>query len=96
MKASERRLIAILCVLAAISGGAIMSQMLLRKQSSLGRRQQTLELKRMEAEAMLSEAALWKAGQPGVAGRGAGGSGKAEPHGAEEAVARGDPDLFLS
>lgn len=61
MKPSERRLIAILCVLAAISGGAIMSQMLLRKQSSLGRRQQTLELKRIEAEAMLSEAALWKA-----------------------------------
>ena len=61
MKASERRLIAILCVLAAISGGAIMSQMLLRKQSSLGRRQQTLELKRIEAEAMLSEAVLWKA-----------------------------------
>ena len=61
MKPGERRLIAILCVLAAISGGAIMSQMLLRKQSSLGRKQQTLELKRMEAEAMLGEASLWKA-----------------------------------
>lgn len=61
MKPGERRLIAILGVLAAVCGAAIMAQMLLRKQSSLERRQQTLELKRMEAEAMLAESALWKA-----------------------------------
>ncbi len=61
MKASERRLIAILAALAAVCGGAILSQSLLRKQHDLDRRAQGLELKQMEAKAMLAEAELWKA-----------------------------------
>ncbi len=61
MKASERRLIAILALLAAVCGGAILSQSLLRKQRELERRGQTLELRQMEASAMLAEADLWKA-----------------------------------
>lgn len=61
MKASERRLIAILAVLAAVCGGAILSQSLLRKQRELERRSQALELQQMEATAMLAEADLWKA-----------------------------------
>lgn len=61
MKASERRLIMILAVLAALCGGAILSQSLLRKQRELERRAQALELKQMEANAMLAEADLWKA-----------------------------------
>ncbi len=61
MKASERRLIAILAVLAAICGGAIMAQKLLNRQHSLDRQQQTLDLQQMEATAMLAESDLWKA-----------------------------------
>lgn len=61
MKASERRLLVILGVLAAICGGVILSQSLLRKQHELDRRAQALQLKQMEASAMLAEADLWKA-----------------------------------
>ncbi|MFO1485281.1 MAG: hypothetical protein U1F71_18110 [Verrucomicrobiaceae bacterium] len=61
MKASERRLIAILGVLAAVCGGAIMTQMLLRRQGALDRRAETLELQQREATAMLAEAGLWNA-----------------------------------
>ncbi len=61
MKASERRLVAILAILAAVCGGAILSQSLLRKQRELERRAQALELQQMEATAMLAEADLWKA-----------------------------------
>lgn len=60
MKASEQRLVAILAVLAAVCGGAILSQSLLRKQKELDRRAQALELKQAEAAAMLAEGALWK------------------------------------
>lgn len=61
MKASERRLIAILIVLAAVCGGAILSQSLLRRQRDLDNRQHALDLQQMEASAMLAEASLWKA-----------------------------------
>lgn len=61
MKASEKRLIAILAVLAAVCGGVILSQSLLRKQRELDRRAEALELKQMEATAMLAEGDLWKA-----------------------------------
>lgn len=61
MKANERRLIAILVALAAVCGGAIISQSLLRKQHDLDRRAVALDLKQMEAKAMLAEAELWKA-----------------------------------
>lgn len=60
MKDSERRLIAILFVLAAICGGAIMVQVLLRGQYGLDRQEQTLVLQQREAYAMLAEADLWK------------------------------------
>jgi len=60
MKASERRLLMILGVLAALSGGAILAQRLLGRQHAIERREQTLELKQMEARAMLAGAGLWK------------------------------------
>ncbi len=60
MKASERRLLMILGVLAALAGGAILTQRLLGRQHAIERREQTLELKQMEAQAMLAEAGLWK------------------------------------
>ncbi len=73
MKASERRLLTILTVLAVVCGGAILSQRLLRLQHAVERREQTLELKQMEARAMLAEAGLWQqrltwlhAEQPGM------------------------------
>ena len=60
MKASEKRLIMILGVLAAVCGGAILSQRLLRLQHGIERREQTLDLRQMEAGAMLAEEGLWK------------------------------------
>jgi hypothetical protein len=60
MKASEKRLILLLVVLTALAGGAILTQRLLRLQRGLERREQTLELKRMEAGEILAEAELWK------------------------------------
>ena len=60
MKASERRLIMILVVLAAACGGAVLSQRLLRLQQSIERREQTLELRQMEAQALLAETDLWQ------------------------------------
>lgn len=60
MKPSERRLIVLLAVLAALCGGAILTQRLLRTQHSLERREQTLALRDMEARAMLTEATLWQ------------------------------------
>jgi hypothetical protein len=60
MKASERRLLVILGLLAAVCGGAILSQRLLQMQRGIERREQTLELKRMEAAAMLAEGTLWQ------------------------------------
>jgi hypothetical protein len=60
MKASERRLLMILGVLAALCGGAILSQRLLRQQHAIERREQTLELQQMESRAMLTEAEMWR------------------------------------
>jgi hypothetical protein len=60
MKPSERRLIAILAVLAALCGGAILTQRLLRMQHALDRRAQTLELRQMETQALMAESALWQ------------------------------------
>jgi len=60
MKASEKRMIMILVVLAAVCGGAILSQRLLRLQHGIERREQSLELKRAESNAILAEADLWK------------------------------------
>jgi len=60
MKASEKRLILILVVLAVVSGGAILSQRLLRMQRGLERREQTLEVKREESSMVLAESELWR------------------------------------
>ncbi len=60
MKASERRLLMILGVLAAVCGGAVLSQRLLRLQHDIERKEQTLELQQMEAQAVLAETELWK------------------------------------
>lgn len=60
MKASEKRLISILLVLAVICGGAIISQRLLKRQRGIERREQALELRQMESGAILAEAELWK------------------------------------
>ena len=60
MKASERRLLMILTVLAAVCGGAILSQHLLRLQQDVERREESLRLKKMEADALLAEASVWR------------------------------------
>ncbi len=60
MKPSERRLILLLAVLAALCGGAILTQRLLRAGNALERREQTLKLRRMETEALMADAALWQ------------------------------------
>lgn len=60
MKASERRLIMILGVLAALCGGVVLSQRLLRQQHEIERREHTLELRQMEAQGMLTEVEMWK------------------------------------
>jgi Tfp pilus assembly protein PilO len=60
MKASERRLIMILVVLAAVCGGVVLSQRLLRMQHGIERREQTLKLRLMEAQALLAETDLWQ------------------------------------
>lgn len=60
MKPSERRLIAILAVLAALCCGAILTQRLLRMQHALDRRVQTLELRQMETQAVMAESVLWQ------------------------------------
>lgn len=60
MKASERRLLIVLGVLAAVCGGIVLTQRLLRLQHGIERREQALELKQMEAQAMLAESELWQ------------------------------------
>ncbi len=61
MKPSERRLLLILSVLATLCGTAILVQRLLGLQHAVERREQALELKQMEAHAMLAQEELWKA-----------------------------------
>lgn len=60
VKASERRLIMILVALAAVCGGVVFSQRLLRIQHAVERREQTLKLRQMEVQALLSETDLWQ------------------------------------
>ncbi|MFC5458083.1 hypothetical protein [Prosthecobacter fluviatilis] len=60
MKASEKRLIMILGVLVAVCTGALLSRQLLRLQHGIDRREQALELRQMEASALLAEAGLWQ------------------------------------
>lgn len=61
MKASERRLLLILGILATVCGTAILVQRLLGLQHAVERREHEVELRQMEAHAMLAEEDLWKA-----------------------------------
>ncbi len=61
MKASERRLLTLFLVLAAVMGAVLTSQRLLNWDHRLDRRERELELSRMESEALLSESAQWQA-----------------------------------
>ncbi|WP_395749808.1 hypothetical protein [Prosthecobacter sp.] len=63
MKASERRLLTILVVLALVAGSAILCQFLLGKQRLIERREETLSLRQVEADAMLADKDLWHARQ---------------------------------
>jgi hypothetical protein len=63
MKPSERRLLTVLVVLALVAGGAIISQSLLRKQHLIQRREESLALRQVEADAMLADKELWQARQ---------------------------------
>jgi Tfp pilus assembly protein PilO len=61
MKASERRLLTILGVLASVCAAALLSQRLLGKQRALDQREHAMELQQAEADALLAEAPLWSA-----------------------------------
>ncbi|WP_395718930.1 hypothetical protein [Prosthecobacter sp.] len=60
MKASERRLLTLLGVVAALCGGAILTRHLLQMQHAVERKERGLQLRRMEADALLREAGLWQ------------------------------------
>jgi hypothetical protein len=60
MQASERRLLLILGVLAAVCGGAVLTQRTLLRQHAVERREQVLDLKRLEAQSLLADAGLWQ------------------------------------
>ncbi len=61
MKASERRLLLVLGVLALLCITAVLVQRLLILQRSTARRVHSLELRQVESRAILAEADLWKA-----------------------------------
>lgn len=61
MKASERRLLIVFLVLAALMGGAFMGQRLLKWDHRLDRMQRDLELARMESDVLIAQAPYWKA-----------------------------------
>jgi hypothetical protein len=60
MKASERRMLIVLGAVAALCGGAILSQRLLQMQHGVERKENGLRLRQMEADALLAEADLWQ------------------------------------
>lgn len=59
MKESERRLLMIFMVLAAVMGGAILAQRLLNWDRRLDRMERDLELAKMESDALIAQAPLW-------------------------------------
>ncbi|RBP43958.1 hypothetical protein DES53_105357 [Roseimicrobium gellanilyticum] len=61
MKASERRLLIVFLVLAAIMGGAVLSQRLLKWDHQLDRMARDLELAKMESDVLIAQAPYWKA-----------------------------------
>ena len=61
MKSSERRLLAVFFLLAAIMGGVLLSQRLLQWDHRLDRAERDLELAKMESDALISQASYWKA-----------------------------------
>jgi hypothetical protein len=61
MKANERRLLIVFLVLAALMGGAILSQRLLEWDHRLDRTARDLELARMESDVLIGQAPYWRA-----------------------------------
>ncbi len=61
MKANERRLLVVFLVLAALMGGAILSQRLLEWDHRLDRSARDLELAKMESDLLIGQAPYWKA-----------------------------------
>jgi len=61
MKASERRLLVIFCVLIAVVGGLILAQGMRKWQRNLDRRERDVELAEIEATAVMADAAEWNA-----------------------------------
>jgi hypothetical protein len=60
MKENERRLLMIFAVLAAVMGGAILSQRFLQWSHRLDRMERDLELAKMESDVLIGQAPLWK------------------------------------
>lgn len=61
MKASERRLLVIFCIMLALVGGLVLSQKLRGWQREIDRRERDAELAQIEADALLAEATEWNA-----------------------------------
>lgn len=61
MKSSERRLLIVFLVLAAVMGGALLSQRLLQWDHRLDRMARDLELAKMESDVLIAQAPYWKA-----------------------------------
>lgn len=60
MKENERRLLVIFVVLAAVMGGAILTQRFLQWSQRLDRMERDLELAKMESDVLIAQAPLWK------------------------------------
>jgi hypothetical protein len=60
MKENERRLLMVFVVLAAVMGGAILSQRFLQWSHRLDRLERDLELAKMESDVLIAQAPLWK------------------------------------
>ncbi|QIF05915.1 GspMb/PilO family protein [Roseimicrobium sp. ORNL1] len=60
MKENERRLLMVFVVLAAVMGGAILSQRFLQWSHRLDRLERDLELAKMESDVLIAQASLWK------------------------------------
>ena len=60
MKENERRLLMVFVVLAAVMGGAILSQRFLQWSHRLDRMERDLELAKMESDVLIAQAPLWR------------------------------------
>jgi hypothetical protein len=60
MKENERRLLMVFVLLAAVMGGAILSQRFLQWSHRLDRLERDLELAKMESDVLIAQAPVWK------------------------------------